>query len=147
MELSVLRYSDNKESTLGLLSIGNEFMCYTLEDEERTVKKWGETRIPEGTYKIGLRTEGGTHKRYSAKYPHLHKGMLQVMDVPDFEYILIHVGNDDSDTAGCLLVGDGANNNKVAKGFISHSVDAYKRMYKVVSDAILAGEEVYITYS
>jgi len=102
---------------------------------------WGETRIPEGTYKIGLRTEGGHHARYSNKFPNMHLGMLHVLDVPNFEYILIHIGNTDDDTAGCLLVGE-----EVRKGAILKSTVAYQKMYIKVARAIERGEPVTITY-
>ena len=39
------------------------FLAYTLEDEQRDVKVYGETRIPAGTYKLKLRTVGGFHTR------------------------------------------------------------------------------------
>ena len=45
----------------------------------------GETRIPKGIYKIGLRTVGGHHIKYSSKFPSIHKGMLQVLDVANFQ--------------------------------------------------------------
>ena len=37
-----------------------------------------------------------------------HQGMLHLQKVPGFEFILIHVGNADENTAGYLLVGTGA---------------------------------------
>ena len=47
--------------------------------------------------------------------------MLHVLDVPGFEYILIHCGNTDEHTAGCLLVGDSQENNQITKdGFIGN---------------------------
>ena len=64
MELEVLRFSSLKDSTNGLLfdvTKDRVFLCYTLEDEFRSTKKYGETRIPDGEYKIELRTEGGFH--------------------------------------------------------------------------------------
>ena len=110
MQLEVLRFSSQKDSTHGLLfentDIGRKFLCYTLEDEARALKVKGETRIPAGVYKIELRAEGGFHSRYAKKYPGIHQGMLHVTDVPGFEWILIHTGNTDEHTAGCLLVGD-----------------------------------------
>ncbi|WP_439182501.1 DUF5675 family protein [Carboxylicivirga taeanensis] len=145
MELKVLRYSSSKESTLGLLFIDGVFACYTLEDEHRAVKVIGETRIPAGRYRVELRTFGGHHWRYLKKYgPEFHKGMLQVMDVPGFTDILLHIGNDDDDTAGCLLVGDTANNNQEKAGFIGNSTVAYNRFYPLVRDAILRGDEVIL---
>ncbi|TRX72574.1 DUF5675 family protein [Carboxylicivirga sp. M1479] len=145
MELKVVRYSSSEESTLGLLLIDGVFACYTLEDEHRDVKVAGETRIPAGRYRIQLRTFGGHHWRYMKRYgAEFHKGMLQIMDVPGFTDILIHKGNDDDDTAGCLLVGDSATNNQVKDGFIGSSTVAYNRIYPVVRDTILKGSEVFI---
>ena len=106
----------------------------------------GETRIPSGTYKIGLRKIGGTHSRYSKKFGGKHFGMLEVQDVPNFKYILIHIGNDEDDTAGCLLVGNYANNNKLKAGQLTESKLAYLSMYKKVTDAYFAGQEIEIEY-
>jgi hypothetical protein len=151
MKLEVLRFSSQVDSTSGLLfeitDIKRHFLCYTLEDERRAFKVKGETRVPAGTYKIELRTEGGFHGRYSKKYPGVHMGMLHIQDVPNFEYILIHTGNTDEHTAGCLIVGDAQENNKIiADGFVGKSVNAYKRIYPSIAKAIQQGEEVTITY-
>jgi hypothetical protein len=150
MELIVLRISSQEDSTSGLLfeqtDIGKQFMCYTLEDEKRALKVPGETRVPAGIYDIEFRTEGGFHNKYSKKFA-FHKGMLQVMNVPNFEYILLHIGNDDSHTAGCLLIGDSQENNMIIKdGFIGKSGNAYKRIYPKIAKALENGERVTIQY-
>ena len=151
MKLEVLRISSQDDSTNGILfdvTEGREFLCYTLEDEYRKEKVKGETRIPAGTYKITLRTVGGFHARYEKKYGQMHKGMLWVRNVPGFEYILIHTGNTDEHTAGCLLVGDSQQNNAIkADGFVGSSTQAYKRIYPKIAQALEAGEEVTITYT
>ena len=152
MRLLVQRFSSQKDSTNGLLfeitDDGVRFLCYTLEDERRDEKIMGETRIPDGTYKIKLRKEGGFHQRYTKKYGKMHKGMLHVTEVPNFNWILIHTGNTDEHTAGCLLVGDSQENNTVIKdGFVGKSNNAYKRIYPDIAEAIERGEEVTITYT
>ena len=151
MKLKVLRFSSQEDSTSGLLFLegnkGLEFLCYTLEDEKRVLKVRGETRVPAGIYKIELRTEGGFHNKYKKKYGGFHKGMLHVTNVPNFEYILIHTGNSDEHTAGCLLVGDSQENNNIIKdGFIGKSTNAYKRIYPNISKAINNNEDVTIEY-
>jgi hypothetical protein len=160
MNLEVIRFSSGTDSTNGILfetiQQGNEidgifkqtkFLAYTLEDEYRSEKVFGETRIPDGTYKLGLRKVGGYHAKYSKRFPHIHIGMLHVLDVPGFEYILIHCGNTDEHTAGCLLVGDSQENNQITKdGFIGKSTQAYKRIYPRIAEAIDCGEGVKITY-
>ncbi len=151
MKLKVLRFSSQEDSTSGLLfkesDLGVEFLCYTLEDERRALKVKGETRVPAGTYEIKLRKEGGFNARYTKKYGGFHRGMLHICDVPNFEYILIHTGNTDEHTAGCLLVGDSQENNVIIKdGFIGKSGNAYKRIYPAIAKAIELNEEVTIEY-
>lgn len=146
MKLTVVRYSDNEESTLGLFFIDGKFICYTLEDEGRKVKVKGETRIPSGTYKVKLRTVGTHHSRYSKKFPDIHKGMLHVTGVPNFTNILIHIGNTDDDTMGCLLVGDSSISNVNQVGRINSSTVAYKKIYPLIAEEIIKGESVEISY-
>jgi len=150
MKLEVLRISSQSDSTNGILfdtTNGRKFLAYTLEDEYRETKVKGETRIPAGTYKIKLRKEGGFHGRYTTKYGSMHKGMLHVQDVPGFDYILIHTGNTDEHTDGCLLVGNTQTENIGTKdGFIGASVNAYKRIYPPIASALENGEDVEITY-
>jgi len=162
MELEVIRISSGTDSTNGIIlevdrlapapyaegyRCKRTFLAYTLEDEQRDTKVYGETRIPNGTYKLGLRKEGGYHSRYSKRFSDFHIGMLHVLDVPGFEYILIHCGNTDEHTAGCLLVGDSQENNQITKdGFIGKSTQAYRRIYPRIAEAIERGEQVTITY-
>ena len=148
--LEVLRYSSGADSTLGLLSEvgpeGREFLAYTLEDEWREEKVSAETRIPEGTYDIKLRTTGGFHSRYANKFGDWHKGMLHVQDVPGFEYILNHTGNTDEHTMGCLLVADTSQQNITKDGFIGASTSAYKRIYPSLAQWLVDGNKLNITY-
>ena len=109
MKLEVLRYKSADDFTLGALfelkeDGSREFMCYTLEDEHRDEKVMSETRIPAGEYEIKLRTVGGFNDKYSRRFKDIHKGMLWLQDVPNFKWVLIHCGNTDEHTAGCLLV-------------------------------------------
>jgi hypothetical protein len=142
MKLEVKRYNSQDDYTQGLLFIDGIFECYTIEDEQRTIKVFSETAISNGTYEVKLRTEGKFHVNYSKKFPLFHKGMLHVTNVPGFEYILIHIGNTDDDTAGCLLVGRGAGHDSIVESTI-----AYEAMYKRVLAGFERGEKVTITYS
>ena len=148
MKLQVVRTQFGKDATNGLLFIDGVFECYTLEDQYQSVKVMHETCIPEGTYDIKFRKTGGFHAKFSAKFKNAHYGMLHIQDVPGFEYILIHTGNWESQTSGCLLVGDTQQDLDVSdKGFIGASVNAYKRMYSKVANQLLQGKKVTIEYS
>lgn len=145
MKLILIRYSGAADDTLGLLFSDGKFACFMLEDEYRAVKVAGETRIPEGTYKLALRDEGRLTKKYAARFPHIHRGMLWLLDVPGFEWIYIHCGNRDEHTDGCLLVGDSAQQNITEDGFIGSSGVAYKRIYPEIAAAIERGDQVTIS--
>lgn len=143
------RFSSAAYCTLGLLHHEHEdgglrFVAFTLEDEKRDVKVMGQTRIPSGTYQIKLRTEGGMHARYKTRFKG-HAGMLWLQNVPGFEWIYIHPGNDHTHTEGCILVGDGVRENLTRNGFLSDSVTGYQRVYAEMAGAIQRGETVSIT--
>ncbi len=143
MKIRVVRNKSTDDATLSTVYINDKFECFGLEDEHREDKIAGETRIPAGKYKITVRDVGGFHGRYSRKFPSFHQGMLWVRDVPGFEYILIHIGNTEKDTAGCLLVGQNANTSGELS--VGSSTRAYKKLYSKVIDAALAGD-LTITY-
>ena len=137
MKLTLTRFSGQSTSTLGLLFVDNSFECFTLEDEERVVKIKGETRIPEGTYQVKKREVlSGLTKKYRDRFDFFdYHFMLQ--DVPGFEYVYIHIGNDETNTDGCLLVGDGVKSNRFdEKNNLQSSTSAFERLYKRMSGAL-----------
>tara|TARA_A100001201_G_scaffold114832_1_gene98450 strand:+ start:248 stop:829 length:582 start_codon:yes stop_codon:yes gene_type:complete len=149
MKLDVVRTQFGKDATNGLLFVNGVFEAFTLEDEVRDIKVKGEAAIPLGEYEIKFRTVGGFHTKYTSRYgAAFHKGMLELQNVPNYKYILIHTGNTDEHTAGCLLVGETQQDlDKGKDGFIGGSGDAYKKFYPKVRDALIAGEKVTIKYS
>jgi len=150
MKLDVVRTQFGADATNGMLFIDGVFECFTLEDQVREGSKvMKESAIPLGEYEIKFRTVGGFDSKYTSRYgADWHKGMLELQDVPNFKYILIHTGNTDEHTAGCLLVGETQQDlDKGKDGFVGGSGDAYKKMYPKVRDALLAGEKVTIKYS
>ena len=104
MKLKLTRYGHGRESTAGLLFLDDQFFCHTCEDEYRPDKVSGKTRIPNGVYEIKLRDAGGMNERYRERFA-FHRGMLHLQDVPDFEWIYLHIGNTHKHTEGCILVG------------------------------------------
>ncbi len=139
MLITVNRIISDDDTTVSTVAVDGRFICFGLEDEFREEKLVSETRIPAGRYKVGLRETGGFHTRYKKKFPDTHRGMLHVLDVPGFEFILIHIGNSDADTAGCLLVGTGA----VARPgdmSIQSSTEAYRRLYPMVIGPAESGD-------
>lgn len=144
MFLKLVRFSETKDDTLGLLFVDGILECYTLEDEFREKKVPGETRIPAGLYQILFRENTPMANRYMERYE-WHYGMLELQDVPGFSNIYIHIGNTDNDTAGCILVGDCAYTNVRKNGAIGRSAIAYEHLYKKISRALERGEQVWIS--
>jgi hypothetical protein len=150
MNYILQRFSDNRDSTLGILikvsSTGKPlFQAYTLEDEYRDDKVSKETRIPAGKYEIVIQqTDTPLTKKYQAKYPWFQKHLM-LKDVPGFVGIYIHIGNTDADSAGCILLGDNADNNQIGPGAISNSTNAFKRFYGELFDYLsIKGSKAYI---
>jgi uncharacterized protein DUF5675 len=137
VKIDVDRFVSDSDATISHVSVDGAFVCFGLEDEFRVAKLVNETRVPAGKYKVLLRTEGKHHLQYKAQFPDIHRGMLHIRDVPGFEFILIHCGNTQGDTSGCLLVGTGAVTEE-GNMSISSSRIAYRRLYPKVVDA--AGE-------
>jgi hypothetical protein len=78
------------EGTNGKLECEGKLICYTIELPWKR-KERGISCIPEGKYFI--------RKRYSAKY----KWHLELVDVPNRTYILIHPANDaQKELRGCI---------------------------------------------
>jgi len=147
VKLTVIRTQFGKDATNGMLFIDGVFECYTLEDQYQAVKVMHETCIPEGTYDINFRKTGGFHAKYTERYKNAHYGMLHIQDVPNFTYILIHTGNSDEHTSGCLIVGETQQDLDISKdGFIGSSAVAYKKMYAKVAGQLLQGKKVSIEY-
>ena len=144
MIVTVQRLYANAEETIGVLYIDGVFHCYTLEDEQRTKKVYGETRIPAGDYDCELRVEGSHHARYSKKFPGFHRGMIHLLHVPNFKWILYHIGNTDDDTAGCILCGEypmpyiGLGK----RWKLVNSTIAYKETYPIIANRLLNKDTV-----
>lgn len=141
MDIDLIRFHPGKHSTLGMLvdSQSREFLGFTCEDEHRDIKVPGQTRIPAGSYDIGLRASGGMNSRYQQRFS-FHVGMLWLQDVPGFEWIYIHTGNTHEHTEGCILVGWNGNAFEQGGGTVQRSVDCYEKLYKSMALAADRGD-------
>jgi len=118
VNLLIIRDTFTEKSTIGKLFINGESFCDTLENpyinNERNI-----SCIPEGQYKVRLRLA-----RESATRDYLH---LLVQDVPNRKWILVHIGNYPSQTQGCILVGNGreqdaVNNSRLAMDLVMKEI-------------------------
>lgn len=146
MEIYNKRLIQANTSTLGVLSLDNFVRFgFIIEDIKRAVKVRGETRIPEGRYKLGIRKELTplTKKHRASKwYNGWFTYHIEVLGVPNFSGIYFHTGNTAKHTAGCQI---GAKNAHVKDGEFTctNSTEMIKEFYAIVYPKLEAGEDVY----
>ena len=133
MELRIERRVKGDAYTIGTLYVNGERFCDTLEDKVRNLaggesKVPGETAIPEGRYKVIVN-----------RSPKFGRDLPRLLDVPMFEGVLIHRGNTDEDSAGCILVGE----NKV-KGKVINSTPYEEKLVALCKAALAEGETIEI---
>ena len=130
MKLKLTRIAFKPTYTIGRLFVDGKYVCDTIEDRDRgltdsmtleeimRLKKYGETAIPYGTYRVQI--------TYSPKFK---KMMPILIGVKGFEGVRIHSGNTAKDSLGCLLVG---RNTKV--GMVTESRKTYNMLYAMMKD-------------
>jgi hypothetical protein len=134
--MKLTRLIQSTDTTIGFLRYG-DIGVFTLEDIARETKVPGKTRIPAGTYQIKLRTEGAVAQKYLQRFS-WHKGMLWLQDVPNFEWIYIHMGHTHIQTEGCLTVGYTAQLNAKPMSIMDSSA-AYCAIYQRACIALAKG--------
>lgn len=133
MELTLRRKFKGPTYTIGDLGIDGKFFCNTIEGTVRELpatcpdtprgrsctckeKIYARTAIPAGQYRITLEYS----PRFKRRMPYLH-------DVPHFLGILIHSGNTETDSAGCIIVGE-----NTVKGKVLNSRATFQRLYTLL---------------
>lgn len=153
MELFLDRRYKGTDYTIGSLYVNGVYECDTLEDTDRGLtsdmsveeieskKVATKTAIPSGTYDITLDVVSPKYSNYS-KYSWsktIGGKVPRLLNVKGFDGILIHPGNTNKDTDGCILVGD----NKI-KGKVINSIATFQELYHVLLKAKVAGEKITI---
>lgn len=142
MEILVKTIAERTNYTISKMYIDGVYCCDVLEDTVRDLSKChkikGITAIPKGRYKVRMDIQSPRFGGQAFYKQYANGGRLpRLCDVPQFEGVLIHCGNNDKDTEGCLLVGE----NK-AVGKVLNSKETFKRVYKILQSA---KDEIWIT--
>jgi len=154
LNLLLKRIYDSGSETEGMLFFKTDKLRYvrTLEDTYNADKIPGSTRIPAGQYEIKLRREGKFFEEYrkhdNKKISELTEkyGILHLQNVPNFEFVLIHIGNTNKDTKGCILVGNNVDNFSVENGgLLSSSTAGYEYFIKHVLPRFDTEKNIIIT--
>lgn len=128
MILKLSRIFKGDKYTIGKLYTDGIYFCDTIEDVVRTIKIKHETAIPIGKYQVII-----------TRSERFKKDMPLLLNVPNFDGIRIHSGNTESDTSGCILVGE----NKV-KGQVINSRLTFVKLFAIIQSALRLGDKVFI---
>lgn len=149
MKLLLKRIALKPAYTIGRLYIDGRRVCDTIENPVRDLnrngvfdagerKVYGCTAIPYGTYEVTLKVQSPKF-RDKPQYRFCDGYLPRLLNVPEFDGVLIHIGNTAADTAGCILVGE---NREV--GRVVDSAAAFRRIYPILKAASESGETIRI---
>lgn len=149
MELLLIRIARKDRYTIGRLYVIEnglrKYLCDTLENADRLFfgkpKMKGITAIPCGRYEIvqNIRSPRFGNNPF---YKNLCDGYLpRFKNVPMFDGVLFHAGNDENDTDGCVLVGE----NRVVGKVLDSRKTLTALMQGYFIPAKKRGERVFIT--
>lgn len=142
MEITVKRRPTFNEATIGELTTNEPepLHLYSLEDSVREGDKvYGKTAIPAGRYRVIINRSN----RFSKLAGH-DVFLPLLLDVPDYEGVRIHSGNEPDDTEGCILIGEAVGIDNCS---ITYSKLAMQKLQPRIQDAINRGEEVWVNIS
>jgi hypothetical protein len=109
--LEIVRKTASPDApTLGELFIEGVHFCFTLEDPDLN-NRVDVSCIPTGVYQVMA--------MYSVRF---ERDMPRVLGVPGRTGILLHMGNTDADTEGCILLGE-----RQSQSAVYDSVKAFDR--------------------
>lgn len=137
MEILLKIIHKNPDSTIGELFLNGKFFAYTCEDTDRGLlqtmslaeikakKVHGKTAIPRGRYAVIL----SMSERFKKYLP-------EIINVPGYAGVRMHIGNTAADTDGCILVGmstDGKRvlDSKTAMTYLMKALQAVEKKEKI----------------
>ncbi|EKQ7381022.1 hypothetical protein P6E80_001667, partial [Campylobacter coli] len=94
------------------------FECFSLEEDKEGLESGKDLRIPEGNYNLKRHSPSRFENTLRSITKKDDDTMINVYndDVPSSRAILIHWGNTDKDTQGCILLGLTKDNNNESVG-------------------------------
>lgn len=144
MKLKLDRKYKKKDYTIGKLYINGVYFCDTLEphciDWKKEKKVPGKTAIPEGNYQVSVDYFSPRFGNDAYYKQFANNGKVpRLMNVPNFDGILIHVGNYPKDTQGCILVG-----RNTVRGAVMDSCKTFSELYKKLRSARASYDPIII---
>lgn len=135
MKLEIIRRYAGKTCVIGKFKVlGDDdkilFECFSLEEDKEGLESGKDLRIPEGNYNL-KRHSPSRFENTLRSITKKDDTMINVYndEVPSSRAILIHWGNTDKDTQGCILLGLTKDNNNESVG---QSRQACKEFYDLM---------------
>ncbi|ELN8403083.1 DUF5675 family protein [Campylobacter jejuni] len=148
MKITINRRYTGKTCVIGKFKVLDDdnkilFECFSLEEDKEGLESGKDLRIPEGNYNLRRHTPS----RFENTLRSITKKddtMINVYndEVPSSRAILIHWGNTDKDTQGCILLGLTKDNNNESVG---QSRQACKEFYDLMHGKNLEDIKLEIT--
>lgn len=138
--ITLLRVSNDGDSTLGMLYYDEIFCCYTIEDypsENDLV-----CRVPAGIYHIGFSENAALNKEYSSRIRNFQRH-LQLTDAPPNYDTILHFGGIGATLKGDIILTDITEIGRGTQMFQQSKI-IFENFYNLVSDQINKGEFMII---
>ena len=99
--------------TVGKLYVNGQYWCDTIEDACRDTNKNGKFDNKEAKVMHKTAILQGTYEVIVNMSPRFKRMLPRLLNVPNFDGILIHNGTDENSTSGCIIVGENKVKGKV----------------------------------
>ncbi|EOH0399560.1 DUF5675 family protein [Campylobacter jejuni] len=149
MKITINRRYTGKTCVIGKFKVLDDeekilFECFALEEDKEGLESGKDLRIPEGNYNLKRHSPSRFENTLRSITKKDDDTMINVYndDVPSSRAILIHWGNTDKDTQGCILLGLTKDNNNES---IGQSRQACKEFYDLMHGKNLEDIKLEIT--
>ncbi|EOH8413068.1 DUF5675 family protein [Campylobacter jejuni] len=150
MKITINRRYTGKTCVIGKFKVLNDddddilFECFSLEEDKEGLESGKDLRIPEGNYNLKRHSPSRFENTLREITGKNDDEMINVYnnEVPASRAILIHWGNTDKDTQGCILLGLTKDNNNESVG---QSRQACKEFYDLMHGKNLEDIKLEIT--
>ncbi|EAH8485669.1 hypothetical protein PZA38_001843 [Campylobacter jejuni] len=149
MKVTINRRYTGKTCVIGKFKVLDDkekilFECFSLEENKEGLESGKDLRIPEGNYNLRRHSPSRFENTLRSITKKDDDTMINVYndEVPASRAILIHWGNTDKDTQGCILLGLTKDNNNESVG---QSRQACKEFYDLMHGKNLEDIKLEIT--
>lgn len=148
MKVQHIRSYCGDKYTISHIYVDGKYFCDAIEDKDRgltsdmteeeirKIKVYAQTAIPLGTYDVTIDIVSPKMQQ-RAVYNSIKAKLPRLLNVKGFDGILVHIGNTERSTAGCIIVG-----KNTIKGQVTDSNKTFFALYVLMQKAKAKGEKI-----